>query len=708
MSSANPVPQQIPLETALQHAIARHRTGALDEAEDLYRKILEAAPGHGDALHLLGAVLYQRGRPADALPLVEEAMARNPNQSYYHNTRGQILRGLGRGTEGVADLETAMRLMPQNAEAHSNLGEALMLEGRFADAEAAYRRALTLRPVFPLAAAGLGMCLRRQGDLGGALPWLQLAAVLQPDRVDFALNLASTFHALGHLDLAAARYEQILQTHPQISDVAVNLASCQALMDRREDAIRTYREAWRRTPRHPQVLDGLYEAMRQACDWQDMEAVEADFVGYVRDALAAGQAPNVRGFTVLYASLSAREQRAVNAGISVGAALGLPSPIWRAENLNGGRLRVGYLSADVKEHPTAHLLRDLFRLHDRERVEVFLYSTAAEDFSPHRQIIQSSVEHFVECFRLPDKEIAERIAADGIQVLVDLMGHTRDNRIGVLARRPAPVQINYLGYPGSSGAEYVDYLIGDAVVTPQGEEDAFSERLLRLPHCYQINSHREVVLGAPASRSAEGLPEQGVVFCSMNNSYKIDPYIFDRWCRVLRETPGSVLWLLQSTREMQANLQREAEARGVEGHRMVFARRLPREAHLTRLQLADLFLDTRLYNAHTTATDALWAGVPVLTARGDTFAGRVAESALLALGFPEGVTADWDAYTEMALRLGQDAGLRGAWQERVRGLREGAALFDTTTTVRALEWGYERAWSRYSGGLPAEDLNVPA
>jgi predicted O-linked N-acetylglucosamine transferase (SPINDLY family) len=694
-------PTQVPIPQALQYAIACHRQGKLQEAENIYAQILKQQPDHADALHLMGALRFQQGQPTVGLELVEKAMARHPDQSFYHNTRGRILMALGRGAEAVADLERAVALEPQNAEAYFNLAETLLQRGQLAEAEATYRRALTLRPIFAQAAEGLGNALRLQGDLGGALPYLQLATSLEPQSYPYALNLALVFHMLGHLDLAIDRYQKILEQHPQQVDARMNLASCFALIGDKQRSIEEFAKAREIAPHNPVILDGLYEARRQACDWEGLELLEADCVRSVRAGIAAQRNTGFRGFTVLYLPLTASEIRENNRLLCGQIAAGLSGQLWR-ERPTHARLRIGYLTADVKEHPTAHLILELFALHDTRQFEIYLYSWAVDDKSIFRHRIKQSAEHFVECFRLPDKEIAERIAADEIDVLVDLMGHTSDNRLGILARRPAPVQLGYLGYPGTYGG-LVDYLIADAVVMPEDKEDEECvEKVARLPHCYQINSHRQVTLGATPTREQLGLPEDAMVFCCMNNSFKLDPFVFQIWCRALEQLPGSVLWLLQGPPAMVNHLQSAAKRNGLDPRRLIFAPRVDRQSHLTRLQAADLFLDTRFYNAHTTATDALWAGVPVLTAKGESFSARVAESLLRAVGLPELVMPDWLAYEAEILRLAQEPDRLRALREKLATQRKEAALFDTPSVVRALENVYRRAWDRFlSGESPA-------
>lgn len=700
--------QRLSVDQALAQGLAHHRGGKLTQAEHFYQAILKTLPEHADALHLLGALRHQQGRHEEGLTLVEQAMVVNPDQSFYHNTHGRLLLSLNRADEAVADFQKAVALDPQNAEAHFNLGEALAVSGRLGEALASYRRALNLRPIFPQAAAGVGRAMRALGDVGGALPYLQLAMAFAPDNAGFAEDVALTLYMLGHLDLAAERYEEVLKKHPDHLRAQINLAACYSLANKKARAITLYEEARAALPDNPTLLDGLYEVRRQACDWDGLEALEQKCLEVVRRRSMAGQATGFRGFTVLYLPLNADEIRLNNTLLS--RQMPAQGPLWkpRQGRESDRRLRIGYLTADVKEHPTAHLIADMFEQHDRSRFEVFCYSWARDDRSLYRRKIQAEVEHFVECYRLPDKELAERVAADEIDVLVDLMGHTADNRIGLLAWRPAPVQITYLGYPGTTGADYVDYLIADKHVAPYGCESEFSEQLIRLPYTYQINSHRNVPLGQRVPRQALGLPETGTVFCCMNSSYKIDPFVFDIWMRLLQKEPDSVLWLLQGPPGADDKLRAEAKAREIDPARLVFAPRVPRQAHLTRLQTASLFLDTRFYNAHTTATDALWAGVPVLTVEGDRFSARVATGLVRSAGLPELVMPSWERYEQEALRLAQDKAALGDLRAKLRGLRADAAVFNTPATVRALEEAYETVWARWQADEPVQALDLSA
>ena len=369
----------------------------------------------------------------------------------------------------------------------------------------------------------------------------------------------------------------------------------------------------------------------------------------------------------------------------------------RPAQLAGGRIRLGYLSNDFHQHATALLLVETLEAHDRGRFELHAYSYGADDGQGMRQRLQACFDGFHDIAALDDAAAARAIHADGIQILVDLKGYTAATRTALLAYRPAPLQVSYLGYPGTLGGGFSDYLISDAFITPPAAAADYSEALACLPHSYQPHGRHANAAASP-SRAAAGLPDAGLVFCCFNQAWKFTPAVFHLWCGLLAQVPGSVLWLLQDDRA-EGNLRREAMARGVAPHRLVFAPALPQAAHLARLALADLVLDTAPYNAHTTASDALWAGVPLVTCAGDTFAGRVAGSLLHAVGLPQLVTHSLAAYADLALALAEDAPQRAALRAHLRVWRGTAPLFDVDGYTRALEGLFQQMWQRHAAGL---------
>ncbi|MEK7223639.1 MAG: hypothetical protein AAB156_05145, partial [Pseudomonadota bacterium] len=372
------------------------------------------------------------------------------------------------------------------------------------------------------------------------------------------------------------------------------------------------------------------------------------------------------------------------------------------------RLQIGYLSADLRQHPVACLIAELFELHDRSRVEVVAYSIGADDGSDLRKRLVSACDRFVDLTALSYVEAACAIHKDGIDLLVDLQGYTRLARTPILALRPAPIQVNWLGYPGTMGAEFMDYIITDRFISPPDHAPFFSEKLVSLPDCYQINDRTRQIARKAPTRRACGLPARGFVFCCFNSTNKIMAPVFDVWMRLLRAVEGSVLWLLEANSGTIANLRREASVRGVAPDRLVFAPRASLENHLARHRLADLFLDTVPYNAHVTASDALWAGLPVLTCSGETFASRVAGSLLTAIRLPELITASLSEYETRALQLARNPSELAGLRERLSKNRLTTPLFDSERFTRHLERAYRMMWERYLSGETPHHIEVPA
>jgi predicted O-linked N-acetylglucosamine transferase (SPINDLY family) len=387
--------------------------------------------------------------------------------------------------------------------------------------------------------------------------------------------------------------------------------------------------------------------------------------------------------------------------------IGRKIPLNRPSDVKS-KISIGYLSGDFHCHATAWLIAELFEKHDRAGFVIFGYSYGPDDRSPMRRRLASAFDRFVDLKDASFMEAAERIAVDGVDILVDLKGYTRENRVQILALRPAPIQVNYLGYPGTMGAPFMDYVLVDDFVVPADQQPFFAEKLVHLPGCYQVNDSRREIAPHTPSRAECGLPEQGFVFCDFNNSYKITPEMFTVWMELLKGVPGSVLWLLEGNRFAPANLRREAEARGVAAQRLVFAPRMPLPEHLARHRLADLFLDTFPVNAHTTASDALWVGCPVLTMAGETFVSRVAGSLLRTIGLTELVTTSLDEYRVMALRLARDAELLAGLRARLEANRKTSRLFDAGRFARGIEQAYLTMWETYASGQPPRAFTVSA
>jgi predicted O-linked N-acetylglucosamine transferase (SPINDLY family) len=667
-----------------EHAMQLHREGRLPEALARYDVVLLAEPRNAVALHHAGVASYQSGNLVQAQERIRRAVAIDPGLPDAWSNLGLVLQASGNHQAAVAMYENAARLEPDSVAFLGNLASALVATGRQAEAEVVARRLIALDGAFAKAWFVLALTLQGQGRILEALEAVTRAAGLAPDREEHAGLKAQIETRIGAGDQARRTLDQALGRHPMSAPLRFALACVleQKLADV-PAAIAAYDQVLRLEPRNGAALSQLVFLRASIADWRERDALVQRF----RAGVEAGM-PGLSPFAMLSLPSARREQRQCARAWT--AMLASVEPMPRRRTLSARRLRIGYLSADFHQHATAYLAVGLFERHDRNRFQIFAYSTGAHDHSPMRARLERAFDRFVDLHHQDPMAIADAIRRDAIDILVDLKGHTEGATPIVLARRPAPIQVHYLGYPGTLGGGIVDYLVGDTIVTPADHADDYDEALAVLPESYQVND-RGRPIGATPSREAEGLPPGALVFCSFNQTYKINPAVFDAWMAILRAVPDSVLWLLARAGDDPApdNLRREAQARGVAPSRLVFGGRRPNPEHLARYRQADLFLDTWPYNAHTTASDALWAGCPVLTIEGSTFAGRVAASLVHAAGLPELVAPSVDAYVERAIALAFDPAARARLRAHLEGPGRASVLFDTERTTRALEAAYE-------------------
>jgi len=714
------------------------------EAEVVLRDALSQQPGQPALLLELGNALADLGRREEAIAAFEQAVRIQPGYGLAHFNLGNMLREAGRLDDAVAAYESALRLKPDYAEAHYNLGIALQNLRQSARAVAAYRRAAELRPDHAGTFFNLGSELRSQGQFADAADAFRRAIALEPGHAEAHHNLGNALRDLERLDEAAAAYRAalaarpdydaaqldlarvlgaqrqfaeaerlfrgLLQRHPEDPVAQELLAELLRLAGRSSEARAIYEAILARQPDHPEALARLLHLKTVACDWRDRDAEFARLLRLTERQIAAGRRTGLSAFHTFARPLApemrlaiARTWAAETEQLAVRDRQGLDFGFARAER---DRLRIAYVSCNFSNHPGGHLIQGLFRAHDRAGFEIFAVSHGRDDGSVYRRRIAADAEHFIDVAALTDRAAALLLHREGIDILVDLNGYTQDHRLGIAALRPAPIVATYLGFAGSSGASFIDYAFVDNVVAPPAEAHLYSERLVRLPHCYLINDREHPIDDAPLARRDVDLPDDGFVFCCFNANYKIEPFIFDVWMRILRRLPGSVLWLLQLAPDVAENLRREAAARGVDPDRLVFAGKWPKARHLARHRLADLFLDTRYYTAHTTCSDALWTGLPVLTCPGDSFASRVAASLLLAAGLPELVVPDFAQYEARALALAREPSELGRLRARLLADRLTCPAFDTTRLVRNFERAYRLMWENHQTGHPPRALAV--
>ncbi|MEA1674310.1 tetratricopeptide repeat protein [Nitrospirillum sp. BR 11163] len=691
--------------TPLHQAVARHQAGALDEAADLYAQVLAAEPHQADALHLLGVLRGQQGDPAAGEGLVARAAALRPDAEILTNL-GRLRAALGRTSAAEAAFRAALARDGSHVGATFALGTLLLNLNRPAEALTPLERAVTLEPAHGAAAANLGVALHRLGRLAEAEGVLRAAVDADPSQAIARFNLASVLEDQGRLDAAETEYQALTAQRPDLADAWLNLGT---LLQRRHRDVeaRPCLEAalTHGTSRRAGALAHLLHLDARLCRWDEVAARTPDLLA----ALEAGD-DSAPPFAVLCLDVDeAWHQRAARLhAAAVARAAGPPLPP-ASPGPAGQPLRVGYLSADWHQHPTAYLMAGVLERHDRAAVAVTAFSYGPDDGSSMRARLRAGADRFIDLARLDDRAAAHAIRAAGVDILVDLKGYTEGGRPGITLLRPAPVQVQYLGYPGTLGrGAGIDYVLADAVVLPPDRAAYWDEAVVRLAGCYQAND-ADRPLGPPPSRADWGLPADGLVFACFNAAYKLTPDVVACWARLLATVPGAVLWLLDPGPALPALLAMLAK-QGIDPTRLVVAPALPKGRmadHLARHACADLFLDTHPVNAHTTAADALYAGLPVLTRTGEPFISRVAASLLTALGLPDLVTYSLEAYEATALDLARDSARLADVRARLSAARTlPGGPFDTAAFCRRLESAYARMAARARTRLPPIGFDV--
>ena len=649
----------------LRQALELQKQAQWDAAQAIYRAVLAQAPEHALALHLLGVLLLQIGQVMEGVACLRTSVAHNPNDVQAWNNLAGGLQQAGDGEAALQANEQALARAPGHAPAWNKRAELLVERKELVQALEAYDKALSLAPQHLQALLGRANLLCGQLAAQQALPSAELALQLAPESYE-----------------ANRCYGTVLWQ-----------------LRRHAQSIQYLEKARQLRPQELSLLGALMWAYMNCCNWQG----RGQLLAQIESSLEQGQWV-AQPFVLVGSSASPRLLRRCGE-LQMQASGPEPTPMALPVRAQG-RLRIAYLSADYHSHATVYLITELLELHDRSRFELFALSFGPDDNGPMRARITAAVDRFERVNDMSDAQIAMLVAELQVDIVVDLKGYTRDSRPGIFQYRPAPIVVNYLGYPGTMGAACYDYIIGDPVVTPLEHADFYSEKIVQLPHSYQVNDRQRVIAPHTPSRQQQGLPDEGFVFACFNNNYKITPEVFDVWMRLLAQVDGSVLWLLADNEDAVANLRREALARGIASSRLVFAPRAPLPEHLARHRLADLFLDTLPCNAHTTASDALWAGLPVLTCLGATFAGRVAASLLTAVGLPELVTPDLAAYEALALQLATDAGRLAMLRQKLLAQRDSAPLFDTPLFTAHLEKAYLQMVERYRQGLAPQAMVI--
>ncbi|MBS0266222.1 MAG: tetratricopeptide repeat protein [Planctomycetes bacterium] len=673
----------------LNLASAYHETQQPQQALDCYRRILEFEPPSIKVLARIAEIHREQGRHDDLQATYRDMVRLPPRSDHDCTNLGIAWLELGDPHHAIQELQRALSVNPNLAAAHSNLGIAWQRAGQLDNAIRAYRQALTLQPSLADAHSNLGAALWRLGQIESALSHFQTAIQLNPRAADAYLNLGHIAQEQLRLADAIACYRQAVALRPQAASGHAALGQAWRVTGQLTEAIAAYQSAVNLEPDNSEYLVDLIHTRQLAADWRGIEDQTRRAIELVRTRIEQGRSDCVRPFSFLVLPLATTGAQQLQvtrhftnehflAHTQIGQSRVRPAV------RTPGRIRVGYLSVDFREHPVGASLVQLFELHNRERFEITAYSYGVDDGSPTRQRISRAAEHFVDLRNWSHSQAADRIAADDIDILVDLTGYTSHSRTEILALRPAPLQVSYWGYAGTMGASFIDSILVDNFIAPAASHPDFAEKLWPLPGCYLPHDTARPIASTP-TRAACGLPADGFVFCCFNNGAKITPAIFSVWMKLLQAVPGSVLWLLEGKAPLADNLRKEAEARGVSGQRLVFAPRAPRPEYLAQHRCADLFLDTPVYNSHTSACDALYAGLPLLTVAGATFASRVAGSLLTTLGLTELITHDLDEYLALALSLANDRARLDQLRHKLYTARESSPFFAPQHLTQKLE-----------------------
>jgi predicted O-linked N-acetylglucosamine transferase (SPINDLY family) len=753
----------------LQLAQALYARGRWTEAEPVCRTVLQQRPEHPGALTLLGIILAQTGRSAEAADCLGRAAQRMAGNPEAHNNHGNALRALGHHQDALSCYERALALKPDFAEAHYNRGVTLYGLRQYSQAVRSYDQALVLEPHYAQAWNNRGTALRDLQRLEEALESYERAIAVKPDHAGAHSNRGATLYRLERYDEALACFDRAIAIAPKHAEAHANRGATLTALERYDEAMACFDRAialdsgcvdahfnravtLTRLKRFPEALAGVDRTLslgrRDAATYRcrgdvllALERIEETIESYAQALTLDPQSPFLNGecrhvrMRICDWSDLERDSSVMAAAIERGEAAVPPfvllalldSPILQRQaaeiyvrekvrpptalpplprRRRDGKIRLGYFSTDFRMHAVSLLTAGLFEAHDRSRFELTAFSLGPDTPDTMRTRLEAAFDRFVPADRMADRDIAALARRLHIDIAVDLGGHTRDCRSGILALRAAPIQVSYLGYLGTMGGELIDYLIADQVLVPPQSRQYYSEKIAYLPS-YQVNDSKRPLPGPALTRAELGLPAEGFVFCCFNNSYKITPGTFDSWMRILSALPDSVLFLLGGAASIERNLRREAQIRQVAPERLVFGRSLPLEQYLARFRAADLFLDTLPYNAGTTASDALWAGLPVLTLPGQALAARMAASILTAAGLPELIAADRADYERQAIELAIDPRRLDELKQRLAHNRRRCALFDTAAFSRSIEALFVRMYERYHAGLPPEHLSPP-
>nr|AAR38498.1 TPR repeat protein [uncultured marine bacterium 583] len=675
--------------------------GELDEAVKSFEKALAIKPDYTEVNYNLGLTLQELGRLDAAVKSYEQALDIQPDYAEAHNNLGITLKELGQLDAAVQCYEKALAINPDYAEAHNNLGNALKDLNQLDAAVKSYEKTLAINPDYAEAHNNLGNVLKDLGQLDAAVKCYEKTLAINPDYAEAHNNLGNVLQDIDQLDAAVKCYEKALAINPDFAEAYSNRGNVLKDLNRLDEALVSYESAIAIKPDIDFILGDLLHTKMHLCIWDDLAHRLHELTEKINNGekaldpfalLALIDDPEVQKKTAeIYANEKYPQSHVL-------------SKIGRYPKHK--KIRIGYFSADFHNHPTMHLMAELFECHDKDCFELIAFSFGPDKQDQWRKRVFLCFDQFVDVRLKSDREISLLARKMEIDIAVNLGGYTQDSRTGIFAMSAAPIQVSYLGYPGTMAADYMDYLIADHTLIPEEKQHHYSEKIVYMPNSYQVNVSKRSVSETSLLRYELGLPNTGFIFCCFNNSYKITPSTFTGWMRILKAVEDSVLWLFENNNNTAKNLKKEAIKFGINEDRLVFAKYMPVEDHLNRIKQADLFIDTLPYNAHTTASDALRMGIPVLTCIGSSFASRVAASLLNAVNLPELITTTQEQYESFAIELATKPEKLKIIKDKLVDNLPTAPLHDTLLFTRHLESAYLTMYEKYQQGLDPDHIYV--
>ena len=690
------------VDQTLQQAVNLHNSEKHEEAERLYREILKDEPTQLDANNNLGVLLYETNRLDEAEKILKKAIELKPDYAVAHNNLGNTQKSLGRLEEAETSYEKAIELKPTYEQAYNSLGNTLFSLKRFNDAEKNLKKAIDLKPDYAEANQNLGVLFYKHHNLVEAEKYFKKAIELKPDYTIAYSNLGLVYFDLCRFNDSEINYKKALKLNPNFAKAYRNLGNLYKFLGKTDEALINYNHAYTIKPDIDFLLGDALHSKMNSCKWDDLSKYLNELRKKINKEIKVATP---------FSLLSLIDEPSIQRKVSEITSNNMyPKSDVLAKILpyhNHKKIKIGYFSPDFKNHPVSFLTAELYEIHDRQKFEIHAFSFGQDTKDEFNIRIKKGVDYFHDVQMISNLDVVKLARSLEIDIAIDLAGFTRDARTNIFAMSSAPIQVNYLGYPGTMGADYMNYLIADHILIPNKKKIHYSEKIVFMPNSYMPNDSKTKLSEKIFKREDFGLPKDGFVFCCFNKYYKISSGIFTSWMKILSKVDKSVIWLSSGNNTAMNNLKKEARKNGIDENRLIFAERVPlMEDHLSRIKLADLFLDTLPFNAHATAIDALRMEVPILTCKGNSFASRVAASLLNSVNLPEMITLSQDQYESLAIELASNPKKLKIIKDKLKNNLPTAPLFNTSLYAQHLEAAYLIMYERNQNKLDIEDIKI--